>query len=264
MDLQLQGKTALITGSTLGIGFASAAALRADGASVIVNGRTQQRVDAAVEKLRAIPGPGNVRGVAIDLATPTGAEGMLRAFPTVDILVNNLGIFEPKPFLETPDEDWQRFFDTNVMSGVRLTRAYLPAMLKNNWGRVVFISSESGLQTPAEMVHYGMTKSAQIAIARGIAELTAGTGVTVNSILPGPTASEGVADFVRAFAARQNQSSAEFEREFFRTARPTSLLKRFQTPEEIAAFVALVCSPRGSGVNGSALRVDGGVVRSAF
>ncbi len=264
MDLQLHGKTALVTGSTLGIGFAVAAALRGDGASVIVNGRNQQRVDAAVGRLMALPGSGQVRGVALDLATARGAAAMASAVPAVDILVNNLGIFEPKPFLDTPDEDWQRFFDTNVMSGVRLTRAYLPGMLKNNWGRVVFISSESGLQTPAEMVHYGMTKSAQIAIARGIAESTAGTGVTVNSVLPGPTASEGVSDFVRAFAERQNQSAEEFEREFFRTVRPTSLLKRFQSPEEIAAFVALVCSPRGSGVNGSALRVDGGVVRSAF
>lgn len=264
MDLNLANHSALITGSTLGIGFAIAQALRADGADVIINGRNPQRLDQAVDKLKRSPGSGTVRGIALDLGTAEGASKLLETLPAVDILVNNLGIFEPKPFVDIPDADWTRFFEINVMSGVRLSRAYLPAMLRNNWGRIVFISSESGVQTPAEMVHYGMTKSAQIAIARGIAEATAGTRVTVNSVLPGPTGTEGVQDFVSTLATSASQTPAEFEREFFKTVRPTSLLKRFQTPEEIAAVVALVCSPRGSGINGSALRVDGGVVRSAF
>lgn len=264
MDLKLSGKTALVTGSSLGIGFAIAEALRADGADVIINGRSAARLDEAVRRLRAAPGTGQVTGLALDLGQAEGIAALTAKLPAVDILVNNLGIFEPKPFLEIPDADWQRFFDVNVMSGVRLARAYLPTMLRRDWGRIVFISSESGLQTPAEMVHYGMTKSAQIAIARGIAEMTAGTKVTVNSVLPGPTASEGVADFVRTLATASQQTPEQFETEFFKSVRPSSLLKRFQTPQEIASVVALVCSPLGSGINGSALRVDGGVVRSAF
>src|SRR5207302_8100234 len=203
-----------------------------------------------------------VNGIAADLATAKGAEALLRQLPAVDILVNNVGIFEPKPFAEIPDEDWRRFFEVNVMSGVRLSRAYLPGMIQRNWGRIVFISSESGINIPVEMIHYGVTKTAQIALARGLAEMTAGTGVTVNSVLPGPTRSEGVEQFVKDLSKQQGSDEAAFEKEFFRSVRPSSLLKRFASPEEVAAMVVYVCSPLASATNGAALRVDGGVVRS--
>lgn len=268
MDLQLRGKTALVTGSTLGIGFAIAQTFAREGAHVVVNGRNEARVKEAVEKLKREAASGGqgatVQGIAADLATEGGAATLTTRLASVDILVNNVGIFEPKPFNDIPDADWLRFFQVNVMSGVRASRHYMPGMLKRNWGRVIFISSESGLQIPAEMIHYGMTKSAQIAVARGLAELTAGTGVTVNSVLPGPTRSEGVEDFVAALPGGSSKSFEEFEGEFFKSVRPTSLLKRFQTPDEIAAVVALLCSPLGSGVNGSAVRADGGVTRCAF
>ncbi len=264
MDLGLEKRITLVTGSTQGIGYAIATALRAEGADVVVNGRSRERVDDAVRRLSASPGSGEVRGIAADLGTAHGADTVVRELPEVDVLVNNVGIFEPKAFVDIEDADWQRMFDVNVMSGVRLSRAYLPRMLERDWGRIVFISSESGVQTLAEMVHYGMTKSAQIAVARGIAEATAGTGVTVNSVLPGPTASEGVETFVANLAENEGVSRDEVERDFFASQRPTSLLQRFQEPEEIAVFVALVASPRSSGLNGAALRVDGGVVRSAF
>lgn len=270
MDLQLRGKTALVTGSTLGIGYAIATALASEGANVVLNGRNEGRVREAVEKLSKAMGGvaggagGSVEGIAADLSDERGIAALVAKLPRVDVLVNNVGIFEPRAFAEIPDADWLRLFQVNVMSGVRASRAYLPGMLKQNWGRVVFISSESGLQIPSEMIHYGMTKSAQIAVARGLAELTAGTGVTVNSVLPGPTRSEGVEEFVAALQGGSGESFEEFQAEFFKSVRPTSLLKRFQTPEEIAAVVALLCSPLGSGVNGSAVRADGGVVRSAF
>ncbi len=257
MDFELSGKKALVTGSTAGIGFAIAKALAAEGASVIVNGRTQERVDKAVSALK-----GDVTGIAADLGTAAGCKSLLAELPQVDILVNNLGIFEAKPFGEITDEDWFHFFEVNVLSGVRLSRAYLPAMMKQNWGRILFIASESALQIPVEMIQYGMTKTAQLAIARGLAELTAGTAVTVNSILPGPTKSEGVADFVSGLAAQQGKTASDVERDFFLHARPTSLLKRFESPDEIAALTAFVASPKASGVNGAALRVDGGVVRA--
>lgn len=264
MDLQLRGKRALITGSTAGIGFAAAAGLVREGASIIVNGRSAERVSAAVERLRSTAGTGtaDVLGVAADLSTADGAAGLVRQVPDVDILVNNLGIFEPKPFEEISDADWLRFFETNVMSGVRLTRHYLPGMKRRDWGRIVFVSSESAVQIPSEMIHYGMTKSAQLAIARGVAETTAGTGVTVNSVLPGPTESEGVGTFVSELAKQQGIGRAEFEAEFFRSARPTSLLKRFATVEEVANMIVFVCSSLSSATNGAALRVDGGVVRA--
>ena len=261
MDLQLADKTAVVTGSTAGIGLAIAALLAREGASVIINGRTQERVDAAA---KSIGGGAKVRGVAADLATADGVKEFVRQVPEADILVNNLGIFEPKPFEEIPDEDWLRFFETNVLSGVRMSRAYLPQMRKRDWGRIVFVSSESGLQIPAEMIHYGMTKTAQIAVARGLAETCAGTGVTVNAVLPGPTASEGVKEFVGTLAEQNQQTKAEFEKEFFKTARPTSLLQRFAKPEEVAPMVAYLCSPLSSATNGAALRVDGGVVKSPF
>jgi NAD(P)-dependent dehydrogenase (short-subunit alcohol dehydrogenase family) len=262
MNLQLEGKRALVTGSTAGIGFAIAEVLAKEGASVIVNGRTEKRVNEALEKLRASAAHSKLEGLAADLGTAEGVQTAINRFPEVEILVNNLGIFEPKPFEQISDQDWFRFFETNVLSGVRLSRHYLPRMKQRNWGRIVFISSESAVQIPAEMIHYGMTKTAQIAIARGMAETTAGTGVTVNSVLAGPTASEGVEVFVRRTAAARNVDAAAVEKEFFRSLRPSSLLKRFATPEEVAVMVAFVCSPLSSATNGAALRADGGVVRS--
>jgi NAD(P)-dependent dehydrogenase (short-subunit alcohol dehydrogenase family) len=260
MDLQLAGKRALVTGSTAGIGFAIAEALSREGARVVVNGRTKQRVDGAVGKLRAASG--ELHGLAADLGTAAGVREAITQFPDIDILVNNLGIFEPKAFEQISDEDWLRLFEVNVMSGVRLSRYYLPRMKEQNWGRVIFVSSESGLQIPSEMIHYGMTKTAQLAIARGMAETTSGTNVTVNSVLPGPTASEGAVQFVDNLAQATQSSRADVERDFFEHTRPTSLLKRFEKPEEIAAVVAFVASPLSSALNGAAVRADGGVVRS--
>jgi NAD(P)-dependent dehydrogenase (short-subunit alcohol dehydrogenase family) len=257
MNLQLEGKRALVTGSTAGIGFAIAEALAIEGASVIVNGRTQKRVDEALAKLK-----GDVQGLAADLSTAEGAAVVAVRYPDVDILINNLGIFEPKPFEQIPDEDWRRFFEVNVLSGVRLSRQYLPGMMKRDWGRIIFISSESGVNIPAEMIHYGMTKTAQIAVARGLAETTKGTNVTVNSVLPGPTASEGVGNFVKDMAAAQKTDTATVEREFFKSIRPTSLLQRFARTDEVAALVAFVASPLSSATNGAALRVDGGTVQA--
>jgi NAD(P)-dependent dehydrogenase (short-subunit alcohol dehydrogenase family) len=264
MDLQLKDKLALVSGSTAGIGFAIATGLAREGARVIVNGRTDERVNAAIERIRSHDAAAKLEGIAVDLGSATGAKEVVRRFPHVDVLVNNLGIFEPKPFEQISDEDWLRFFEVNVMSGVRLSRAYLPSMKKQNWGRIVFISSESGVQIPVEMIHYGVTKTAQIAVARGIAETCAGSGVTCNAVLPGPTASEGVTDFVESLASQGGQTRQQVEKEFFEKARPTSLLKRFATPDEVAAMVVFVCSPLSSATNGAAVRVDGGVVRSPF
>jgi NAD(P)-dependent dehydrogenase (short-subunit alcohol dehydrogenase family) len=262
MDLQLKGKRALVTGSTAGIGFAIAEALAKEGAAVIVNGRTKARVEGAVRKLRAGSESAEIDALAADLGTATGVQQAITQFPDVDILINNLGAFQPKPFEEIPDEDWLRLFEVNVLSGVRLSRHYLPRMKAKNWGRIVFISSESALQIPVEMIHYGMTKTAQLSIARGLAETTTGTNVTVNAILPGPTASEGAVQFLDSLAASKQASRDQVEKDFFEHARPTSILKRFEEPEEIAALVAFVASPVSSAINGAALRIDGGVVRS--
>jgi NAD(P)-dependent dehydrogenase (short-subunit alcohol dehydrogenase family) len=262
MDFGLKDKVAVVTGSTAGIGFGIAAALAREGARVVVNGRTPARVEAALQQLRALVPAADLTGVPADLGTSEGAASFVKQVPAADVLVNNLGIFEVKPFLEIPDADWQRFFEVNVLSGVRLTRHYLPGMLKKNWGRVIFISSESGQQIPAEMVHYGMTKTAQIAIARGVAESVAGTGITVNSVLVGPTASEGASQFVDTFAKQMGITKAEFEKEFFRSVRPSSLLKRFETIEEVAAVVAFLAGDKSITINGAAVRADGGVVRS--
>jgi NAD(P)-dependent dehydrogenase (short-subunit alcohol dehydrogenase family) len=264
VDLGLNDKVALVTGSTAGIGFAIARSLAAEGAHVFVNGRTQERVDAAVEAIRSQAATIKIKvdGIVADFSSSAGAEAVIAKLPTVDVLVNNVGIFEPKGFAEIPDADWFRFFEINVMSGVRLSRHYLAEMLKRNWGRIIFISSESAVQIPPEMVHYGMTKTAQVAVARGIAESVAGTGVTVNSILPGPTESEGVGGFVEAMAKQQNKSKEVIEKEFFEHVRPSSLLKRFATVDEVAAMVTYVTSKLSSATNGASLRVDGGVVRA--
>lgn len=263
MDLKLAGKLALVSGSTAGIGYAIADTLAREGARVIINGRTQESVNAAIGKLKEASGK-SALGFAGDLSSSQVAEQLVRQHPDVEILINNLGIFEPKPFEEIPDEDWRRFFEVNVLSGVRLARLYLAGMKRRNWGRIVFISSESAIQIPAEMIHYGMTKTAQIAVARGLAEAVAGTGITVNSVLPGPTKSRGVGDFVEALAKSQGKSQEDVEKDFFKHARPTSLIKRFATPEEVASFVAYIASPLASATTGAALRVDGGVVKSAF
>jgi len=264
MEKSLAGQTALVTGSTAGIGYAIAAALGRRGAQVIVNGRTQQRVDAALKQLGNAADGGTFEGIAADVGSAEGVQRIVAKYPSVDILINNAGIFAVQPFLESRDEDWEKFYRVNVLSGVRLSRAYLGGMLQRNRGRIVFISSESGVQIPVEMIHYGMTKSAQIAVARGLAQLTSGTAVTVNSVLPGPTRSEGVGTFVAEFAAKQGVTPEQFEQQFFRTARPTSLLQRFIEPDEVAAVVAFVASPDASAINGAAVRAEGGVVLSAF
>ena len=264
VDLKLTDKVALVTGSTAGIGFAIARSLANEGAHVYVNGRTRERVDAAIAAIRKEASTNRVDGIVADFSSSAGAEVVIAKLPVVDVLINNVGIFEPRPFAEIPDEDWYRFFEINVMSGVRLARHYLSGMLERNWGRITFISSESEVQIPAEMVPYGMTNTAQIAVARGIAESVAGTGVTVNSILPGPTESEGVGGFVDAIARRQNKSKETVEKEFLEHARPSSLLKRFATVDEVAAMVTYAASELSSATNGAALRVDGGVVRAIF
>lgn len=262
MDLQLKGRRALVSGSTAGIGRAIAHTLAAEGAEVLVNGRDAERVHAAIASLRAELGDA-ARLVAApgDLGHAEGCAAVVAAHPDVDILVNNLGIFEPRAFEQIPDADWMRMFEINVMSGVRLSRHYLPRMKVAGWGRVVFISSESGLCPPAEMVHYGMSKTAQIAVARGMAETTIGSGVTVNSVLPGPTATEGVADFFGELARRAGVDRDAFVERFFRESRPTSINRRLAEPAEVAAVVAFVCSPLASAINGAAVRAEGGVVR---
>jgi len=238
--------------------------LAQEGARVVINGRTEARVTTAVEKIRQRMKGAELIGVAADLGTAAGVSAFVKQVPEADILVNNLGIFEVKPFLEIPDADWLRFFEINVLSGVRLTRHYLAGMLEKNWGRVIFISSESGQQIPTEMIHYGMTKTAQVAIARGVAQTVVATGVTVNSVLVGPTASEGASEFVQNMARQQAISAAEVEKQFFATIRPTSLLKRFETAEEIAAVVAFVASTQSVAINGAAVRAEAGVVQSIF
>src|ERR1700693_4896346 len=264
MDLGLKGKKVVVSGSTAGIGFGIAAAFAAEGAKVVLNGRTESRVAAALASIRQRVENADVLGVPADLGTAQGVAAFLKQSPEADILVNNLGIFEIKPFLEIPDTEWLRFFEVNVLSGVRLARKYLPGMLKKNWGRIIFISSESAQNIPAEMVHYGMTKTAQVAIARGLAQSVVSTGVTVNSVLVGPTESEGGGTFLDSMAKQQNTSKAEVERMFFEKARPGSLLKRFETPEEVAAVVAFVASAQALVINGAAVRAEGGVVSSIF
>lgn len=260
MNIDLSGKTALVTGSTAGIGYAIAKGLAASGANVVINGRSQDKVDASVRKLDGIGG--RVQGIAADVSTATGGNALMAEIPDVDILINNAGIFEPKGFFNIPDEDWIHFFEVNVMSGVRLSRAYLEGMINRNWGRIVFISSESALNIPTEMIHYGMTKTAQLSIARGLAQLARGTGVTVNSVLPGPTMTEGVETFVEDLARQNGQSLEEAAAKFVMQHRPTSLLQRFATAEEIANMVVYIASKEASATNGAALRAEGGIINT--
>lgn len=262
MELELQGKIALVTGSTAGIGLAIAKALAREGAIVYVNGRNEVRVHEAIANILKECKHAELQPAAFDLSSAQGVEALLKSLPKVDILINNLGIYEVKAFQDITDEDWLRIFEINVLSGIRLSRAYFPIMLKSGWGRIVFISSESGVNIPVEMIHYGMTKTAQLAVARGLAEMSVGTQVTVNSVLPGPTFSEGVEQFVKEMAAKLGVSSEQVEQEFFQKVRPSSLIKRFATVDEVAALVAFVSSPLGAAINGAALRVEGGVVRS--
>jgi NAD(P)-dependent dehydrogenase (short-subunit alcohol dehydrogenase family) len=262
MNFGLKDKIAVVSGSTAGIGLAIATTLAAEGAKVVVNGRTQARVQAALDKIHEQVPDAQLQGVAADFGSAAEVAALTKQVPHADILINNVGIFDPKPFTEIPDSEWLRFFEVNVLSGVRLSRHYLPGMLKNDWGRIIFISSESGQQIPAEMIHYGMTKTAQIAVARGLAETVAGTGVTVNSVLPGPTASEGVTTFLEGIAKARGLTPVEIEKEFFQSVRPSSLLKRFETSEEIASVVAFVASTQSAAINGAAVRAEGGVIRS--
>jgi len=262
MNYHLENKLCLVTGSTAGIGLAIATALAGEGAEVIVNGRTDDRVAEAIVKIKKQHPNAKLEAFAGDLSLAEEVDEIYERFPEVDVLVNNLGIYTVKAFDKLTDEDWHAIIETNFFSGVRLSRAYLPAMLNHNWGRIIFISSESAVQIPKEMIHYGVTKTMQIALARGLAETTMGTGVTVNSVLPGPTRSEGVEGFVKNMAKEQGKPAAQVEKEFFQTVRPSSLIQRFATNEEVANLVAYVASPLSSATNGAALRVDGGVVRS--
>src|SRR2546426_1404990 len=264
MNLQLSEKKALVTGSTAGIGFAIARALAREGASVVITGRTQERVDDAIENVRRDIREVKISGIAADLATPDGISKCIQAVPTVDVLVNNLGVYEPKPFEQITDNDWRAIIETNFMSGVRLSRHYLPRMKAANWGRIIFISSESATNIPIEMIHYGVTKTMQVALARGLAETTADTDVTVNSVLAGPTRSEGVEKFISDMARTKKGAPGEIDKGFFRTTRPSSLLQRFATTDEVAALVTFVASPLSSATNGAASRVEGGVVGSIF
>ena len=261
MIIDLSGRTALVSGSTAGIGLAVAVGLARAGADVIVNGRSARRVQDAVEAVREAAPGAEVRGVAADLATAAGADTLIESGRDADILVNNLGVYGPSPFTETSDAEWERYFQVNVMSGVRLSRELMPAMIDRGWGRVVFVSSESALQIPPEMIHYGVTKTAQIAVARGLAEYAAGSGVTVNAVLPGPTRTEAVLAFLDELR-EDHEEPAELERRFFERHRPTSLLRRLATPQEVASLIVYVCSPQASATTGAALRVDGGVVRA--
>lgn len=262
MELKLNGKKAIVTGSSAGIGFSIAELLANEGADVIITGRNQARIDNSIERI--MKDGGLAKGIKVDVSTVDGVNALIKEVPQVDILVNNVGIYEPKDFFEITDDEWLNIFNINVMSGIRLSRHYMTNMLKQNWGRIIFISSESGVNIPAEMIHYGMTKTAQISVARGLAELTSGTNVTVNTVLPGPTRSQGVEEFIKDMAKSKSVSEVEVEKEFFKEIRPSSLIQRFATCEEVANMVAYVASERASATNGAALRVEGGCIKSAF
>lgn len=264
MELKLKNKTALVTGSTAGIGFAIAKSLAMEGANVFINGRTAARVNQALDRLKAETGNPSIKGIVADFSDKEEVRQLTDQLPEVDILINNVGIFEPKAFTDITDEDWFTFFEVNVLSGIRLSRAYFNRMIQKNWGRIIFISSESGIQIPEEMIHYGVTKAAQIAAARGLAELTKGTAVTVNTVLPGPTLSEGAGTFIKDLAAKDSKTMEEVETDFFRTTRPTSILQRFIDPDEIASLVTYLSSDLSIATNGAAVRADGGMIKSAF
>lgn len=264
MDLQLKNKVALVTGSTAGIGYAIAKSLAVEGVKVYVNGRTDERVKAAVDQIKKETGNNDIHGLSGDMASKSDIDRIISSLPEVDILINNVAIFEPKAFKDITDEDWLKFYEVNVLSGVRFSRAYFDQMLKKNWGRIIFISSESAIQIPEEMIHYGMTKTAQVAVARGLAELTKGTHVTVNSVLPGPTRSEGVGGFIDKLAAEKKLTAGQMEKEFFQSMRGTSIIQRFTETDEIANLVTYIASPLSSATNGTLLRADGGVIKSAF
>lgn len=262
MDLRLEGKLAFISGSTAGIGYSTAKLLLMEGCRVIINGRTQERVDRTIIRLNEeVPGA-RVSGIACDFSQAGEVQSLIYQLPEIDILINNVAVFEPKEFTEITDRDWLHFFEVNVLSGIRLARHCFPTLLKKNWGRIIFISSESGVNIPEEMIHYGVTKTAQLAVARGLAELTKGTNVTVNSVLPGPTSSEGSQNFINDLARQQDKPKSQVETEFFKNERPSSLLQRFTTTEEIASTIVYLCSPLSAATNGAAVRADGGVVRT--
>lgn len=261
MNIELEGRKAIVTGSTAGIGRATAEGLVRAGASVVINGRGTARVDEAVRQMRQAFPESEISGVAADLSTAAGATAFLAQAPDADILVNNLGTAVLRDFVDTTDEDWLSIFQINVMSGVRMTRHYLPGMVRKGWGRIVFVSSESAVNIPKEMIDYGMTKTAQLAISRGLAESVAGTGVTVNAVLPGPTRSEILSTWMAAQAKERGITQEEGEQAFLKTARPTSLIRRFATTDEVANMIVYVCSEQASATTGAALRVDGGVVR---
>jgi NAD(P)-dependent dehydrogenase (short-subunit alcohol dehydrogenase family) len=263
MDLQLKDKKALITGSTAGIGYAIALQLAREGAQVIINGRMTERLEKAVAQIKSETGNDKVSGIVADFSSAESIKNLVSTLPQVEILINNVAIFEPKAFADITDEDWLRFYEINVMSGIRLARAYFGQMLTNGWGRIIFISSESALQIPEEMIHYGMTKTAQLAVARGLAELTKGTAVTVNSVLPGPTLSEGVGGFIENLAKDQNKTTAQVEADFFKTVRPTSIIQRFLSTDEVANMVTYLASPLASATNGAAIRAEGGLLKGA-
>jgi NAD(P)-dependent dehydrogenase (short-subunit alcohol dehydrogenase family) len=262
MKIDLTGKLAIVTGSTAGIGYSIAKGLAGTGAEVVINGRTQARVDAAIAAIKKDVPAAKLRGAAADVGTAEGCAALVKAVPACDILVNNTGIFIPHPFADITDADWTRTWEVNVMSGVRLSRAYIEAMRKKNWGRIVFISSESGQQIPKEMIDYGVSKAAQLAVARGLAQDVAATGVTVNTVMPGPTRSEGVETFLADLSKQSGKTPAEVEADFFKTVRPSSIIQRFTTTDEVAHMVVYVCSKEASGTTGAPLRVDGGVVQS--
>jgi NAD(P)-dependent dehydrogenase (short-subunit alcohol dehydrogenase family) len=261
MDLNIKGKTALVTGSTAGIGFAIAKLLATEGVNVFINGRSRQKTDEVALQLQQETGNPNIKGIACDFSKVEEVDSLLNQLPQVDILINNVGIFEPKEFTEISDADWMKFYEVNVLSGVRLSRVYFPKMLKQNWGRIIFISSESAIQIPSEMIHYGMTKTAQLAVARGLAELTKSSNVTVNSVLPGPTLSEGVGSFIDDLSKSQNKSKAQVEQDFFTHIRPTSIIQRFASTDEIANMVVYLSSTLASATNGAAIRVEGGLLK---
>ncbi|MGC1632872.1 MAG: SDR family oxidoreductase [Gelidibacter sp.] len=264
MDLKLNHKRVFISGSTSGIGFATAENLLREGAEVIINGRSEKSIDDALTRLRNAVPKAKVSGLAADFSDVNSVNQLIEQLGTIDILINNVGIYEPSDFVEIKDEDWYRFFDVNVMSGIRLSRAVFPKMLERNWGRIIFITSESASNIPDEMIHYGTTKAAIHAVSRGLAELTKNTDVTVNTIMPGPTASEGVEAFFNKLATEQNTDYDSVEKDFFKNMRPSSLLQRFAKPEEVANLITYVSSPLSSATNGAALRVDGGVVKTIF